>query len=115
MTLENIVKLQKEYSLIGIPKDIHYRKEALERLLESIEDNEPAIYDALRLDLNKSKMEANGGFSGQIRDKLCDKSSRAVVKTQKSKDSYQSVPGKKLCIQGTIRCEPYYRTLELSG
>ena len=56
-----------------------------------------------------------GGFSGQIRDKLCDKSSRAVVKTQKSKDSYQSIPGKKLCIQGTIRCEPYYRTLELSG
>ena len=86
MTLENIVKLQKEYSLIGIPKDIHYRKEALERLLESIEDNEPAIYDALRLDLNKSEMEANVMEVSQVK-----------------------------CIQGTIRCEPYYRTLELSG
>ena len=43
MTLENIVKLQKEYALSGVTKDIHYRKEALERLLESIEDNEPAI------------------------------------------------------------------------
>ena len=70
MTLENIVKLQKEYSLIGIPKDIHYRKEALERLLESIEDNEPAIYDALRLDLNKSEMEANVMEVSQVKSEI---------------------------------------------
>ncbi len=70
MTLESIVKLQKEYSLIGIPKDIHYRKEALERLLESIEDNEPAIYDALKLDLNKCEMEANVMEVSQVKSEI---------------------------------------------
>ena len=70
MTLENIVKLQKEYALIGIPKDVHYRKEALERLLESIDDNVPAIYDALKQDLGKCEMEANMMEVSQVRSEI---------------------------------------------
>ena len=58
MTLESIVNLQKGYSYAGITKDVHYRKESLERLLESIVDNEPAIYAALYQDLGKSEMES---------------------------------------------------------
>ena len=46
MTFESILNLQRENLLAGITKDVHYRKESLERLLESIVDNEPAIYDA---------------------------------------------------------------------
>ncbi len=58
MTLENIIKLQKEYILTDVTKDVHYRKESLERLLESINDNEPALYTALKKDLGKSKHES---------------------------------------------------------
>lgn len=70
MTLENIVKLQKEYMLSGNTKDFHYRKEALERLLESICDNEPAIYDAIKKDLGKSEMEANMMEVAQVKAEI---------------------------------------------
>ena len=58
MTLEAIVKLQQSYFYTNATKDVHYRKDCLERLLESIEDNEEALYDAFGRDLNKSKQEA---------------------------------------------------------
>lgn len=70
MTLENIVKLQKEYALSGVTKDIHYRKEALERLLESVCDNEPAIYSALKADLGKCEMEANVTEVSQVKEEI---------------------------------------------
>lgn len=57
MTLESIVRLQKEYFATDATKDVHFRKECLSRLYESIEDNELAIYDALKKDLGKSKQE----------------------------------------------------------
>jgi len=70
MTLDNIVKLQKEYILTGITKDIHYRKEALERLLESIDDNAPAIYSAIKQDLGKSEMETNVMEVSQVKAEI---------------------------------------------
>lgn len=70
MTLDNIVKLQKEYVLSGITGDIHYRKEALERLLESICDNEPAIYEALHQDLGKCMMEAEMMEVSQVKSEI---------------------------------------------
>lgn len=58
MTIDAIVKLQHDYFATGKTKDVHYRKECLERLYESIEENEPAVYYALQKDLCKSQQEA---------------------------------------------------------
>ncbi len=57
MNLEAIVNNQREYFHTGVTKDIQFRKNSLERLLESIIENEPAIYTGLRQDLNKSEFE----------------------------------------------------------
>ena len=70
MTLENIVNLQKEYALAGVSKDVHYRKESLERLLESITDNEPAIYSALKKDLGRSQMESYMTEVSQVKEEI---------------------------------------------
>lgn len=58
MMLDTIVKSQKEYYNSDLTKDISFRKNSLEKLLESIRENEQAIYTALKQDLNKSETEA---------------------------------------------------------
>lgn len=58
MTIDAIIKLQHDYFANNATKDVHYRKECLERLYESIEENEPAVYNALQKDLCKSRQEA---------------------------------------------------------
>ena len=58
MTFENIVNLQREYGLSNVTKDISYRKASLERMLDSLTDNEQALYRALSQDLGKSRQEA---------------------------------------------------------
>ena len=45
MGLETIVTTQKEYFLTDATKDVAFRKNALENLLESIYVNEKTIYD----------------------------------------------------------------------
>lgn len=58
MGLDTIVTTQKEYFLTDATKDVAFRKNALENLLESIYVNEKTIYEALKEDLNKSEEEA---------------------------------------------------------
>lgn len=58
MNLDAIVKSQKEYFYTNATKDIAFRKNSLNKLLESIVEHEQAIYDALMHDLGKSKEEA---------------------------------------------------------
>ena len=57
MTIESIVGIQEDYFHTNITKDISFRKQSLEKLLEAIHENESLIYDALKKDLNKSKQE----------------------------------------------------------
>lgn len=70
MTFESILNLQRENLLAGITKDVHYRKESLERLLESIVDNEPAIYDALYKDFGKSYSESCKSEVNQVKEEI---------------------------------------------
>lgn len=58
MGLEPIVNAQREYFYTDATKDVFYRKKNLEKLLESVLENEKAIYSALREDMNKSEEEA---------------------------------------------------------
>lgn len=57
MTFENIVKLQREYGLTNVTRDVSYRKAGLERLLDSLCDNEQALYRAMAKDLGRSRQE----------------------------------------------------------
>ena len=56
--LESIVRSQREFFYTNATKDILFRKNSLEKLLDSISENEPAIYTALKQDLNKAEQEA---------------------------------------------------------
>ncbi len=58
MNVESIVLSQKEYYYTNATKDVLFRKQSLERLLNSFVENESLIYDALKKDLGKSKQEA---------------------------------------------------------
>ncbi len=58
MQLSSILKIQRDFFDTDATKNASFRKEALKKLLESIYENEPAIYAALKADLGKSEMEA---------------------------------------------------------
>ena len=55
--MEAVVSTQREYFYSGVTKDIQFRKNSLEKLLESVTENSPAICTGLKQDLNKSEYE----------------------------------------------------------
>lgn len=58
MTLEVLLKKQREFYLSGKTKDINYRIQKLKKLRDAIFRNEELIYEALEKDLHKSKFES---------------------------------------------------------
>ena len=58
MTLESVVSAQHSFFDTNTTKDLTFRKESLEKLLEAIEENKDAVYNALRADLGKSEPES---------------------------------------------------------
>ena len=58
MTIESIVSSQHNFFNSNATKDLSFRRTALEKLLESIEENKDAVYNALKADLGKSEQES---------------------------------------------------------
>lgn len=58
MSIESIVLSQKNYFHSNATKDISFRKQNLGKLLNAILEHETDIYNALKLDLNKSESES---------------------------------------------------------
>lgn len=56
--MEHIVEKQRHYFHSGVTKDYAFRMKQLKTLRTMLTDNEDAMYEALQLDLNKSKHEA---------------------------------------------------------
>src|SRR5690625_118712 len=56
--MKNLVQKQKDYFYSGITRPYSFRKQQLEKLQKMLEKNESQIYEALKIDLNKSKHEA---------------------------------------------------------
>ena len=56
MTIESIVASQRNFFNTNTTKDLSFRTESLEKLLEAIEENKESIYSALKEDLGKSKL-----------------------------------------------------------
>ena len=53
-----IVDRQRVFFRTGVTRDIGFRARQLKALLHAVEHNEPAILEALKADLNKSRFEA---------------------------------------------------------
>ena len=58
MDLGSIINTQREFFYTGVTRDIQFRKNSLEKLLESVMEQEPAIYTALKQDIDRPKQEA---------------------------------------------------------
>ena len=58
MTIESIVSSQRNFFHTNMTKDISFRRDALTKLLASIEENQSAIFEALKNDLGKSEQES---------------------------------------------------------
>ena len=58
MTIESVVSAQHSFFNTNITKDLTFRRESLEKLLEAIEENKETVYNALKADLGKSEPES---------------------------------------------------------
>ncbi len=58
MTIDSVVSSQHNFFDTNTTKDLSFRRESLEKLLEAIEENKEAVYHALKADLGKSEQEA---------------------------------------------------------
>ena len=58
MTIESVVSSQRNFFNTNTTKDLSFRRESLEKLLEAIEENKDSIYHALKADLGKSEQES---------------------------------------------------------
>lgn len=58
ISIEEIVKRQRDFFQSGVTKSINYRLQALKKLKELILSKEESICEALKKDLNKSPMES---------------------------------------------------------
>ena len=58
MTIHSIVLAQQKFFQTDTTKDLAFRRDALSKLLTAIEENESAIFEALKKDLGKSEMES---------------------------------------------------------
>lgn len=58
MDLSAAISLQRDYYNKNVTKDISFRRNSLEKLLDTITEYESAIYEALKADLGKAKQES---------------------------------------------------------
>ena len=109
--MEKILSRQREFFNTGKTKDISFRKEMLNRLLEGIYQYESKIYAALKQDLNKSEGEA---YLTEIQ--MVTTEIKTAVKHLKSWAKPQRVktPISQFPASGKIYYEPYGTVLILS-
>ncbi|MBA3986916.1 MAG: hypothetical protein H0X63_10180 [Flavobacteriales bacterium] len=56
--ISGMIEKQRKFFATGKTKEVHFRKEALEKLLQVIQENEEAVCEALYSDFKKSKFES---------------------------------------------------------
>ena len=111
MDLASVIKTQKEFYYTGVTKDLQFRKNSLEKLLESVIENEPAIYNALYQDMGRAKQEAYLTEIGPVimAIKYALKNIDTWVRNDKIKTPRFLMPAKSM----TVR-EPYGTVLIMS-
>lgn len=111
MEISRILIEQRNYFNSGSPKDLDFRLNALRKLSASINQNEIAILDALKADLNKSDIE---GYMTEISNlqgelKFVIRNLPGWVKKRKTKTAVALFPAK--CY---VLAEPYGVVLIMS-
>ena len=111
MDLGSIINTQREFFYTGVTKDVQFRKNSLEKLLESVLENEPAIYTAIRQDMGRPEQEAYMMEIGPVISalKYALKNVDAWARTEKVKTPKFLFPAK-----STVIREPYGVALIIS-
>lgn len=106
--IENIFNTQRKFYNTGKTKSYSFRMKALGRLKKTILDNQELLYQALALDLNKSKYEAYLCEIGIILDEISfhQRHLRRWMRRQAVRPSMGQLPGS--CFRSP---EPYGVTL----
>lgn len=104
MDLRTVINLQRDYYNKNVTRDISFRRNSLEKLLDTITEYEPAIYEALQADLGKVKQESYmtevSQVTGSIRYAI--KHLEAWCRGRRVKTPMHLLPGKSEIIK-----EPY--------
>lgn len=106
-----IVEAQREWFGKGITLDYQYRKQALERLAESIKKHEKELLDAIKTDLGKSAIEAYMCEVGLTLEEIAytKRNLRSWAKTKCRPTPLTNFPAKSMIVQ-----EPYGVVLVMS-
>lgn len=104
MTIESIVSSQRNFFHMNMTKDISFRRDALKKLLASIEENQSAIFEALKKDLGKSEQESYMTEVGLVTNAIHDAIShlRKWAKPVRHKTPLTHFPAKSY-----VMSEPY--------
>lgn len=70
MSIEEIVKNQRDYYMTGATRPLEFRLTALKKLQQAVRDNEKLICDALLKDLNKHPFESYMAEIGMVLDEV---------------------------------------------
>jgi len=70
MSIEEIVKNQRDYYMTGATRPLEFRLESLRKLQQSVRENEKQICDALLKDLNKHPFESYMAEVGMVLDEV---------------------------------------------
>jgi acyl-CoA reductase-like NAD-dependent aldehyde dehydrogenase len=94
LSIADIIRKQRDFFSTGKTKDIAFRIDQLKILQQAIKDNEAAIYQALKADLNKPEFET---FSSEIvlvfkEIEYCLKNIKVWTKPKKAQVPWQLLP-----------------------
>jgi aldehyde dehydrogenase (NAD+) len=70
MSIEEIVKNQRNYYMTGATRPLEFRQQSLRKLQQAVRDNEKQICDALLKDLNKHPFESYMAEVGMVLDEV---------------------------------------------
>ena len=111
MTIESVVLSQHHFFDTNTTKDLSFRRESLEKLLEAIEENKDAVFHALKADLGKSEQESYMTEVGLVISSL----KTAIINLRKwAKPIRHKTPLSHFPAKSYVLREPYGVTLILA-
>ncbi len=111
MDIQSLVQKQREFFARGITKNPNFRKKQLLRLADSIRKYEYKINQALKNDLNKSRMES---YMCEVGLSLSEINFLSRHLVNWSRDKYVPTPLAQFHSDSFIKSEPYGVTLVMS-
>ena len=117
MDLSGLVRRQKAFFYSGKTRELSFRLNNLQKLLDAVKRYEPDILTALKRDLNKSEYEAYVMEIMVIKEEIkwMKKNLSQVGKAAQGQNSAGFIRRPELCLSGTLWRQFDYWSVELSG